>query len=79
VTEFRLREAFWTRFGIRLEELHLWPQAKIRDYLEIMTLEGKLAAEQDGGGSDPSRDADTERAFEMMSAAAAERREGMNG
>lgn len=67
-----MREQFWTRFGVRLEDLGAWPEQQITDYLSIMHAEAVVAKEQSqqqGNGGAASAEA-TQKAYEMMRAKA---------
>lgn len=77
LAEFRLAEAFWTRFGVRFEELDDWPMEKVEVYVEIMNIEAQVQEAQqkeqsnNGGGGGQSA-AQTEAAYQAMLAAQAQ-------
>lgn len=64
LSDFRVREQFWTRFGIRIEDFGKYPQRMIDDYFQIMQAEGAAAAE---GNSSSQHNVDaTEAAYQAM-------------
>lgn len=75
--DFRIREQFWTRFGMRLDELDQWPRQQIDDYITIMQAEAAASNEQ-SGQSTHSVD-DTERAYQAMKMQQAELAAGTGG
>lgn len=67
LVDFQLRQQFWERFGLRLEDLDEWPRIQVDDYIMIMQLEAKVQndannANGSGGGSPDV----TEGAWEAM-------------
>jgi hypothetical protein len=72
--DFQLRQAFWERFGERLDDiLEKWPSQQVEDYVTIMTVESEVAREKNEQGSSSQGDSQTtEAAYEAMRARARE-------
>lgn len=65
--EFRIQEAFWTRFGVRWpDDVEHWPEEKIGAYLTIMDIESKVMRDQQSESSGPSKSQGTEMAYRAM-------------
>jgi hypothetical protein len=60
-----LQEAFWTRFGVRLEDLDHWPQKKVEDFIQIMNIESQVQAAKDKSGTQQTQQ-QTEEAYRAM-------------
>lgn len=77
LSEMRVLEAFWTRFGITEETLRSWPPARVKDYITVLRLEAAINSEQkpahgrsaggnSGSGPQMSSAEMTEMAFNAM-------------
>lgn len=81
LSEFNRDEAFWTRFGTRLnpEDARDWPEQQIRDWYLIMSAEAehqdREANRQTQNNAGSQAPADTEAAFQAMKRRRAEKQQ----
>jgi len=66
LSEFRLQEAFWTRFGVKLDELDNWPLQKVNDFIEIMNIEAQIQKDNSAQASGEQSTSQLQAAYEAL-------------